>query len=146
MPIQVLTSLYGFINCSNRHCQTHIQNINRMMASVEEFNIPFNLFPTDSEGLIKPDFEVSENAIKIVLPLFEKDANLTEDEKVIYKLLSKTMLKPMSEIAPYVPFGKSKTRCSAIVSSTIPRFDARCPPVRLTFLNRKRRISFARSL
>lgn len=30
---------------------------------------------------MKPDFEVSENAIKIVLPLFEKDANLTEDEK-----------------------------------------------------------------
>ena len=62
-----------------------------------------------TEGLMKPDFEVSENSIKIVLPLFEKDANLTEDEKVIYKLLSKTMLKPISEIAPYIPFGKSKT-------------------------------------
>ena len=62
-----------------------------------------------AESLMKPDFEVSENAIKIVLPLFEKNADLTEDEKVIYKLLSKTMLKPMSEIAPYVPFGKSKT-------------------------------------
>lgn len=62
-----------------------------------------------AEGLMKPDFEVSENSIKIVLPLFEKDANLTEDEKVIYKLLSKTMLKPISEIAPYIPFGKSKT-------------------------------------
>lgn len=49
------------------------------------------------------------NSIKIVLPLFEKDANLTEDEKVIYTLLSKTMLKPISEIAPYVSFGKSKT-------------------------------------
>ena len=34
---------------------------------------------------------------------------VTEDEKVIYKFLSKTMLKPISEIAPYVPFGKSKT-------------------------------------
>ncbi len=62
-----------------------------------------------AEGLMKPDFEVSENSIKIVLPLFEKDVNLTEDEKVIYKLLSKTMLKPISEIAPYIPFGKSKT-------------------------------------
>ena len=62
-----------------------------------------------AESLMKPDFDVSENAIKIVLPLFEKNADLTEDEKVIYKLLSKTMLKPMSEIAPYVPFGKSKT-------------------------------------
>ena len=62
-----------------------------------------------AESLIKPDFEVSENAIKIVLPLFEANVNLTEDEKVIYKCLSKTMLKPISEIAPYVPFGKSKT-------------------------------------
>ena len=62
-----------------------------------------------AEGLIKPAFEVSENAIKIVLPIFETNVNLTEDEKVIYKFLSKTMLKPISEIAPYVPFGKSKT-------------------------------------
>ena len=62
-----------------------------------------------AESLVKPDFEVSENTIKIVLPVFETNANLTEDEKVIYKLLSKTMLKPISEIAPYVPFGKSKT-------------------------------------
>ena len=61
-----------------------------------------------AEGLQKPDFEVSENAIIIVLPILEKNVNLTEDEIVIYKLLSKTMLKPISEIAPYVPFGKSK--------------------------------------
>ena len=62
-----------------------------------------------AESLIKPDFEVSENAIKIMLPVFEKNADLTEDEIIIYKLLSKTMLKPISEVAPYVPFGKSKT-------------------------------------
>ena len=62
-----------------------------------------------AEALIKPDFEVSENAIKIVLPIFEKNADLTQDEAVVYKLLSKTMLKPISEVAPYVPFGKSKT-------------------------------------
>ncbi|MEQ3124485.1 ATP-binding protein [Roseburia amylophila] len=62
-----------------------------------------------ADSLIKPDFEVSENTIKIVLPVFETNVNLTEDEKVIYKFLSKTMLKPISEIAPYVPFGKSKT-------------------------------------
>ena len=62
-----------------------------------------------AENLTKPDFEVSENTIKIVLPVFETSADLTEDEKVIYKFLSKTMLKPISEIAPYIPFGKSKT-------------------------------------
>ncbi|MBU5480745.1 ATP-binding protein [Blautia sp. MSJ-19] len=61
------------------------------------------------EGLSKPDFEVSENTIKTVLPIFEKDLDLTEDERVVYKTLSKIMLKPISEIAPYVPFGKSKT-------------------------------------
>lgn len=61
------------------------------------------------EGLIKPDFEVSENTIKILLPIFEKNLNLTEDERTVYKILSKTMLKSISEIAPYVPFGRSKT-------------------------------------
>ena len=61
------------------------------------------------EGLSKPDFEVSENTIKTVLPIFEKDLDLTEDERVVYKTLSKIMLKSISEIAPYVPFGKSKT-------------------------------------
>ena len=61
------------------------------------------------EGLMQPDFEVSENTIKIVLPVFEKNLNLTEDERKIYKILSRTMLKSISEIAPYAPFGKSKT-------------------------------------
>ena len=61
------------------------------------------------EGLKQPDFEVTENTIKIMLPVFEKNLNLTEDERKIYKILSKTMLKPISEIAPYAPFGKSKT-------------------------------------
>ena len=40
---------------------------------------------------------------------FEKDLDLTEDERGVYKTLSKIMLKSISEIAPYVPFGKSKT-------------------------------------
>lgn len=31
-------------------------------------------------GLKKPDFEISENTIKIVLPVLEKDLNLTDDE------------------------------------------------------------------
>ena len=60
-------------------------------------------------GLQKPDFEVSENTIKIMLPVLEENINLTEDERAVYKILSKTVLKPISEIAPYVSFGKSKT-------------------------------------
>ena len=34
-----------------------------------------------AESLRKPDFEVSENAIKIVLPIFETNVNLTEELK-----------------------------------------------------------------
>ncbi len=60
------------------------------------------------EAMIKPMFEVTENTIKIVLPIFENNLQLTEDEKVIYRILSKTMLKPISEIVPNVPFCKSK--------------------------------------
>ncbi len=60
-------------------------------------------------GIIKPSFEVSENTIKMVLPVFEKNLDLTEDERKIYKLLSRTILQSISEIAPYVEFGKSKT-------------------------------------
>lgn len=60
-------------------------------------------------ALRKSDFEVSENTIRIMLPVFEENINLTEDEKQVYALLSMTMLKPISEIAPYTPFGKSKT-------------------------------------
>ncbi len=59
--------------------------------------------------MIKPDFEISENTITILLPVIENNLNLTEDESVVYRILSKIMLKPISEIAPYVPFGKSKT-------------------------------------
>ena len=44
-----------------------------------------------------------------MLPVLENNLNLTDDEKTIYRLLSKTVLKPISEIAPYVLFGKSKT-------------------------------------
>ena len=61
------------------------------------------------EGLKKPEFQISENTIKMVLPVFEENLNLTEDERKIYKILSKIMLKSISEIAPYAPFGKSKT-------------------------------------
>ena len=44
-----------------------------------------------------------------MLPVFDKNLNLTEDERIVYNTLSKIMLKPISEIAPFVPFGKSKT-------------------------------------
>ncbi len=61
------------------------------------------------DSIRKPDFEVTENTIKIMLPVFEENLNLTEDERAVYSILSRTLLKPIGEIAPYLPFGKSKT-------------------------------------
>lgn len=62
-----------------------------------------------NDGLRKPVLEVLQNTIKITLPVFEENLSLTEDEISVYKILSKNVLKSISEIAPYVPFGKSKT-------------------------------------
>lgn len=61
------------------------------------------------ESLKRPDFEVTENTIKIVLPVIENDWNLTDDERKIYHILSKTVMKSMGDIAPHVAFSKSKT-------------------------------------
>ena len=61
------------------------------------------------ESLKRPDFEVTENTIKIVLPVVENDWNLTDDERKIYHILSKTVLKSMGDIVPHVTFSKSKT-------------------------------------
>lgn len=56
----------------------------------------------------KPVFEVSENAIKVVLPIFETELGLNEEERKIYEILSKTISKPISEIMTGIPYGKSK--------------------------------------
>lgn len=88
----------------------NLANVFYRLGFVEIFGTGIARIKQLYEGsLMSPIFEVSENTIKVVLPSFENNLNLTEDEKIIFKVLSKTMLKPISEIAPYVPFGKSKT-------------------------------------
>lgn len=59
-------------------------------------------------SFVKPRFEVSENTIKIEFPVFEDISDLTDDEHLVLKALSKTVLKSISEIVPSTPFGKSK--------------------------------------
>ncbi len=59
--------------------------------------------------LRKPEFEVTDNAIKIILPQIEEDVALTSDERAVYNQLKKANPMSISEIAPYLSFGKSKT-------------------------------------
>lgn len=88
----------------------NLANVFYRLGFVEIFGTGITRIKQLYEGGVKqPDFEVSENTIKIVLPVFERNLNLTEDERKIYKILSRTMLKSISEIAPYASFGKSKT-------------------------------------
>lgn len=61
-----------------------------------------------SSSATKPRFEVSENAIKVILPITDTQMDLSDDERKVYALLSKNMYKSISEITPYVEFGKSK--------------------------------------
>lgn len=55
-----------------------------------------------------PEFEVSENSIKVTLPVMNV-LKLSEDEEMVYKALSKTIPRSSGEITAAVPFGKSKT-------------------------------------
>lgn len=61
------------------------------------------------ESHSQPTFEVTQNTIKIVLPVIEDAIDLTADEETVYKELNKTTLQPISEITANVPFSKSKT-------------------------------------
>ncbi|MDO5137829.1 MAG: ATP-binding protein [Oscillospiraceae bacterium] len=56
----------------------------------------------------KPVFEIYENSINVILPVVST-LDLTEDEAIVYGVLSKTIPKSISEIESAVPFGKSKT-------------------------------------
>lgn len=87
----------------------NLANVFYRLGFVEIFGTGITRIKQLYEGsLSKPTFEISENAIKITLPVFENNMNLTGDEKIVYNILNKTMLKSISEIAPYAPFGKSK--------------------------------------
>ena len=63
-----------------------------------------------SDSQTKPSFEVTENIIKVTLPLLSEKMDLTQDELAVYSVLSKNINKPISEImaSPTIEFGKSK--------------------------------------
>ena len=63
-----------------------------------------------SDSQTKPSFEVTENIIKVTLPLLSEKMDLTQDELAVYSVLSKNNNKPVSEImaSPSIGFGKSK--------------------------------------
>jgi len=58
----------------------------------------------------KPKFEVTENVIKITLPVVKDKSGLTDDEAIVFAALSSSQPKSISEIIPETGFGRSKVR------------------------------------
>ncbi|MEE0955793.1 MAG: ATP-binding protein [Eubacterium sp.] len=58
-------------------------------------------------NLVKPLFEIFENSIKVTLPIVDVNG-LSEDEQIIYKVISRTNPLSTGEITEKVPFSKSK--------------------------------------
>ena len=86
-----------------------LANVLYRLKIVEIFGTGILRIMQNYEGsLRKPSVEVSDNMIKVVLPVMEMQPNLTADEKAIYRLLSSNISKSISEIMPYVEFGKTK--------------------------------------
>lgn len=56
----------------------------------------------------KPSFEIYDNSLTVILPVVS-DAEMSEDESMVYGTLSKNIPKSISEIMPELPFGRSKT-------------------------------------
>lgn len=63
------------------------------------------------ENSIKqPIFNISSNSIQIILPIYNSNYALQKGEEIVYKVLSKTKNMSISEILPYVPYGRTKTK------------------------------------
>ena len=56
----------------------------------------------------KPEFVITENSITVILPLVREDNNLTEDQRLVYDLLSPVRLMPAGELEQHVSFSRSK--------------------------------------
>lgn len=60
------------------------------------------------DSAVKPQFDISENSIRIILPVIRKDNGMSEDERKIYEL-TKTRKVSSSQIVSETGFGKTKT-------------------------------------
>lgn len=86
-----------------------LANVFLRLKLVEIFGTGIRRIKEDyANSITKPQFEITENCIKVVLPTVETDLGLSEDEAAVYRQLSKVRAKSISEICQGVTFGKSK--------------------------------------
>ena len=76
--------------------------IERFGTGIRRINESYN------RSRVKPAFEITETAIRIILPVMQLNNDLTPDEDKVYRALQGRML-PSSAISEKTGFGKSKT-------------------------------------
>ena len=88
-----------------------ISNVFYRLGIVEIFGTGIlRINHTYENSIKKPIFNISQNTIQIILPIYNVDLSMTEDQEILYNTLSKTKNMSISEIVPNVPYGKSKTK------------------------------------
>lgn len=88
-----------------------LANVFQRLKLIEKFGTGIRRINQEyADSQIKPAFDVKENLIKVTLPLLSNKPDLTQDELAVYRVLSKNINKPISEImtSPEIDFGKSK--------------------------------------
>lgn len=63
-----------------------------------------------SHSLAKPQFNVTDNVVLVVLPVVREDLGFGDDERAVYELLGKSRAKAAGELEEDVSFGRSKLR------------------------------------
>lgn len=88
-----------------------ISNVFYRLGIVEIFGTGILRIKASYEKSIKkPIFNVSENTIQIILPIYNSNYVMQKGEDFIYDLLCKNNKMSVSEILPHVPFGRTKLK------------------------------------
>lgn len=65
---------------------------------------------TYKDSITKPVFDATDNSIVVILPIIKECLELTNDERIVDDVLSRTVAKPIGDImaSSNIRFGKSK--------------------------------------
>ena len=88
-----------------------LANVFNKLNMVETFGTGIlRIKETYKDSATHPVFDATDNTIVVILPVYKESLDLTNDERIVYDVLSKTMARPISDImaSSNIQFGKSK--------------------------------------
>ena len=109
LPVGITKEEYlkGDISCLRNPI---IGNIFFRMHYIEMFGTGIKrILESYTDAKVKPQFDVTENIISVILPILEEDYKVTVDEEKIIKALEKGKMMASSEVTECVGFSRAKT-------------------------------------